>query len=164
MVHRASRLGPSGILGALGAYHECRASYGVTNIITMGTILPHQDAWTRARDRYAEDLTAEERAMFADASLEKVFYDASAAEKKHAASSKSRDLWSKLDPLVIAIEQYGEAIDVYSNAYPLALSPLWGSVRVVLHVRLTLGNSKDVRTNIAYSCSLLARSESISKS
>ena len=100
----------------------------------MGTVLPHQDAWMRARERYTEDLTAEEKAMFNEASLEKVFYDASAAEKKHAASSKTRDVLRKLDPLVTSIEQYGEAIDVYSNAYPLALSPLWGSVRVVLHV------------------------------
>ena len=100
----------------------------------MGTVLPHQDAWIRARDRYAEDLTTEERAMFNAATIETVFYDASAAEKKHAASSKTRDLISKLDPFVTAIEQYGEAIDVYSNAYPLVLSPLWGSVRVVLHV------------------------------
>ena len=100
----------------------------------MGTVLPHQDAWTRARDRYTEDLSDEEKAMFKEASLERVFYDASAAEKKHAASSKTRDIMSKLDPLVTAIEQYGEAIDVYSNAYPLALSPLWGSVRVILHV------------------------------
>ena len=102
--------------------------------VTMGTVLPHQDAWIRARDRYAEDLTAEERAMFNAATIETVFYDASAAEKKHAASSKTRDLMSKLDPFVTAIEQYGEALDVYSNAYPLVLSPLWGSLRVVLHV------------------------------
>ena len=121
VVHRAPRLGP-------------RGSYGTTHLATMGAVLPHQDAWMRARDRYTEDLTAEEKAMFNEASLEKVFYDASAAEKKHAASSKTRDVLSKLDPLVTAIEQYGEAIDVYSNAYPLALSPLWGSLRVVLHV------------------------------
>ena len=72
--------------------------------------------------------------MFNEASLEKVFYDASAAEKKHATSSNTRALSRKLEPLVSAIEQYGEAIDVYSNSFPLALCPLWGSVRVVLHV------------------------------
>ena len=134
MVHRASRLRPFGVLDALETYHDWRASYGATRLITMGSVLPHQDAWTRARDRYTEDLTDEEKAMFNKASIEKVFYDASAAEKKHAASSKTRNILTKLDPLVTAIEQYGEAIDVYSNAYPLALSPLWGSVRVVLHV------------------------------
>ncbi len=134
VVHRASRLGPSGVLGALGAYRDWRANYGATHLVIMGTVLPHQDAWTRARDRYTEDLSDEEKAMFNEATIEKVFYDASAAEKRHAASSKTRNLSSKLDPLVTAIEQYGEAIDVYSNAYSLALCPLWGSVRVVLHV------------------------------
>lgn len=132
--------------------------------VTMGTVLPHQDAWIRARDRYAEDLTTEERAMFNAATIETVFYDASAAEKKHAASSKTRDLMSKLDPFITAIEQYGEAIDVYSNAYPLVLSPLWGSVRVVLHVCLAFANCECVRTDIAYLCSLHAHSENISKS
>lgn len=33
---------------------------------------------------------------------------------------------NKLQPLIFAIEQYGQALDVFSNAYPLALSPLWG--------------------------------------
>ena len=130
----------------------------------MGTVLPHQDAWIRARDRYAEDLTAEERVMFNAATIETVFYDASAAEKKHAASSQTRDLMSKLDPFITAIEQYGEAMDVYSNAYPLVLSPLWGSVRVALHVCLAFANYKYVRTDTAYLCSLHAHSENISKS
>ena len=40
----------------------------------------------------------------------------------------------KLQPIVRAIEHYAQAVDVYSNAYPIVLSPLWGSIRVVLHV------------------------------
>ncbi|KAL9035547.1 MAG: hypothetical protein Q9180_004806, partial [Flavoplaca navasiana] len=40
----------------------------------------------------------------------------------------------KLQPMIAAIEQYGKALDVYANAYPLVLSPLWGSIRVVLHL------------------------------
>ena len=100
----------------------------------MDANLPNENAWTRARDRYLEDLTNEEQAMFDNASIEAVLYDASAAEKKHGACSKSRALSKKLEPLVSAIDQYGEAIDVYANTYPLALSPLWGSIRIVLHV------------------------------
>ena len=72
--------------------------------------------------------------MFNKASIEEILYDASAAEKRHGASSKSRALSRKLEPLVSAIDQYGQALDVYANACPLALSPLWGSIRVVLHV------------------------------
>ena len=100
----------------------------------MDATLPDENAWTRARDRYLEDLTDEEQAMFDKVSIEAVLYDASAAEKKHSVCSKSRALSKKLEPLVSAIDQYGEATDVYANACPLALSSLWGSIRIVLHV------------------------------
>ena len=85
-----------------------------------------------------EDLTHEEQQLYLQASPEIIFYDASAAEKSHDASSTSRGLMNKLQPFISAIEQYSQALDVYSNAYPLALSPLWGSIRVLLLVRLSL--------------------------
>ncbi len=96
--------------------------------------LPSQDAWTRAKNRYLEDLTHEEKQLYIQATPETIFYDASAAEKRHEASSTSRRVIHKLQPFVAAIEQYGQALDVYSNAYPLVLSPLWGSIRVLLLV------------------------------
>ncbi len=94
-----------------------------------------QDAWTRARDRFMEDLNEAERSVYLQSSLEMIFYDVSAAQKRHQDSSTSRSIISKLQPLTAAIEQYGEALDVFVNAYPLALSPLWGSIRIVLLVR-----------------------------
>ena len=100
----------------------------------MASNVPSADAWTRAKDRYIEDLTHEEKQLYNHATPEQIFYDASVAEKKHEASSTSRGLIHRLQPFVTAIEQYGQALDVYSNAYPLALSPLWGSIRVVLLV------------------------------
>lgn len=81
-----------------------------------------------------EDLTHEEKQLYMRATPEMIFYDASAAEKSHEANSTSRGLMHKLQPFVAAIEQYGQALDVYSNAYPLALSPLWGSIRILLMV------------------------------
>ena len=100
--------------------------------------MPSQDAWTRAKNRYIEDLTHEEKELYLQASPEMIFYDASAAEKSHGAESTSRGLMDKLQPLVAAIEQYGHALDTYSNAYPLVLSPLWGSIRILLLVCLTV--------------------------
>ena len=101
---------------------------------------PCPDAWTRAKSRYVEDLTHAEKQFYMQASPETIFYDASAAEKRHEAISTSRRLMHKLQPFVAAIEQYGQALDVYSNASTLALSPLWGSIRVLLlvwpHVKL----------------------------
>ena len=100
----------------------------------MANHLPSQDAWSRARNRYIEGLTHEEKQLYMQATPETIYYDASAAEKSHEASSTSRGLMRKLQPFVAAIEQYGQALDVYANAYPLALSPLWGSTRVLLKV------------------------------
>ena len=72
--------------------------------------------------------------IFVQASPETILYDASAAEKIHQAKSTTRGFVTKLQPFVEAVEQYGTALDVYSNIYPLVMGPLWGSVRVVLHV------------------------------
>ena len=93
-----------------------------------------QDAWTRAQDRFVEDLSESERSLYHQSSLEMNLYDASAAQIRHQRTSSNRNLMSKLQPLTSAIDQYGEALDDYANAYPLALSPLWGSLRIVLLV------------------------------
>ena len=97
--------------------------------------LPSVDAWTRARERYTQDLSDQEQKLYAEATAESIFYDASAAEKTHRAGSSARYFATeKLRPLADAIEAYGKAIDVYANTYSLVLCPLWGSIRVVLHV------------------------------
>ena len=105
----------------------------------MGSTIPFKDAWTRAKDRYVEDLSREEKALYDHATPESIFYDASAAEKVHTFNSVSLNVMSKLQPLIAAIEQYGQALDVFSNAYPLVMSPLWGSIRVLLHLAREFG-------------------------
>ena len=103
-----------------------------------------RDAWTQARDRFLEDLEEPERRLFAEASLENIFYSASAAQKTHQDKSRSRKLASKLDALLAGIDQYGKAMDVLSQASPF-LCPLWGALRVVIHVSfLALTYSKDI--------------------
>jgi hypothetical protein len=96
------------------------------------------DPWSLACNRYMQDLNEEEKKLFANASLENVFCDANAAQKDHEATSKSRSIVRKLGPFISAIDQYGAALDIYSNSYPLAMSPLWGSIRVLLHVKSKL--------------------------
>ncbi|KAL8655330.1 MAG: hypothetical protein Q9226_003086 [Calogaya cf. arnoldii] len=100
----------------------------------MASTIPYKDAWARARDRYVKDLSATEKSLYNTASPESIFYDASAAQKIHTSSSSGAKVADKLRPLVTAIEQYGKALDVYANAYPLVLSPLWGSIRIVLQL------------------------------
>ncbi len=92
------------------------------------------DPWILARDRYMEDLDEDEKKIFATASLENLFYAASAAQTEHETESRSRAISSKLAPFVAAIDQYGSALDVVSNTYSLVMAPLWGSIRVLLHV------------------------------
>ena len=79
--------------------------------------------------------------MFSQASPEAILYDASVAEKTHQATSTTREVVKKLQPFIEAVEQHGKALDVYSNIYPLVMGPIWGSVRIVLQVRMlsTLG-------------------------
>lgn len=95
---------------------------------------PPMDPWVLARNRYMEDLDEDKKKIFATASLENLFYSASVAQKDHEAESTLRAISSKLEPFVTAIDQYGSALDVISNTYSLAMAPLWGSIRVLLHV------------------------------
>jgi hypothetical protein len=85
-----------------------------------------------------EDLNEEEKKRFATASLENLFYSASAAQKEHEEKSISRTISQRLEPFVAAIDQYGAALDVFTNTYSLAMAPLWGSIRVLLHVKSNL--------------------------
>lgn len=106
--------------------------------------IPFKNAWATARDRYIEDLTEEEQQSFNKATLESIYCDALAAEEIHRASSTSRAFFEdKIRPLVAAIEQYGNALDIYSNSYSLVLCPLWGSVRVVLQLAREFGKYYD---------------------
>ena len=100
----------------------------------MATHIEISDAWIRARDRYVEDLNEDEQQMYFTASPESLLDYASKAEKNHGANSTTRKMMDKLQPLVAAIVQYGDAIDIYSNTYSLALGPIWGSIKVLIHV------------------------------
>lgn len=103
----------------------------------MATAFSSTDPWEVACIRYLEDLDEDEKNMFTSASPETLYYSTSVAQKEHQNESRSRALSGKLQPFVAAICQYGEILDVYSNAYPLIMAPLWGSVRVLLHVSIT---------------------------
>lgn len=99
----------------------------------MANVAFPSNAWRKARERFIEDLEEPERQMFADASLENVFYSASAAWRTHQEGSRSLYLASKLDSLLAGIDQYGKAMDVLSQASPF-ICPLWGALRVLIHV------------------------------
>ena len=108
----------------------------------MAAIQLPNDAWTKARERFIEDLEEPERLMYAKASLENIFYSAGAAQKAHQEGSRSLYLASKLDTLLAGIDQYGKAMDVLSQASPF-ICPLWGALRVLIHVSALVPNFRN---------------------
>jgi hypothetical protein len=91
--------------------------------------------WEVAVAEFIAELSPSEAALYCDPTLENLFYDASFAQKTHAIGSRSWRFTDRLSPLIDAIEDYGKALDVAVNTYPIALSPIWGCLRVILQVR-----------------------------
>ena len=92
------------------------------------------DPWQRAVEDYREGLTAEEKLAFACSTPEDILRDVAEQDAAQRESSKTRAFAQKLQPLLSSIEQYGKALDVISNSSPTILSPLWGSLRILLRV------------------------------
>lgn len=93
-----------------------------------------QGPWELAKSRFSQDLEPHEIDLFNNATLENIYYSASNANRADAETSKTRGVVRRLGPLVSAIESYGEAFDTFAQISPLYLSPIWGSIRVVLVV------------------------------
>ena len=92
------------------------------------------DPWNIAQARFFEGLDETERAIFDEATLENLFYHASNVERDDREESKARSVVRRMQPLISAVEDYGKALDAYANIAPLYLSPIWGSIRVVLAI------------------------------
>lgn len=103
--------------------------------------------WEAAKKKFLEGLSPEQAKQFHNATIENLFYSASAAQKKHAQGSKSWMMQERLTSLVDGIDDYGKALDVYSNAAATVMGSIWGSIRVVLHVRTY---TFQLRSKLAY--------------
>jgi hypothetical protein len=90
------------------------------------------DAWQIAKARFLDGLDDKETAIFNEATAENIFYTASNAQREDQRESKTRSVLQNIQPLVMAVEDYGKAVDAYANISSLYLAPIWGSIRVVL--------------------------------
>ena len=61
------------------------------------------------------------------------------AEKAHRDKSISRKVSQALKPFLQGVHQYGQALDVISNSSSMVLCPLWGGIRVMLHLATEFG-------------------------
>ena len=103
----------------------------------MGDPNISRDPWIEARDSYMADLSPKERSLFENATLENLFEESRYLHQAYEKSSRVRKASRDLAPLLDEISAFGRALDVYANACPLIMSPLWGSIRVLLCVRQT---------------------------
>ena len=83
---------------------------------------------------FFETLLPDEQQLFEATKLsEHVLDDIKRADAAHKDKSRSRKISAVLKPFLSGVLQYGKAVDVLSQSSAF-LSPIWGGVRVVLHV------------------------------
>jgi hypothetical protein len=90
--------------------------------------------WLTAIARFRADLSDEERQLYSNATLENVFYSASASRIRHQEQSHMQTVARRLKSFTSVIEQYGLALDVYVNVSGMILAPIWGTLRVLFQV------------------------------
>jgi hypothetical protein len=84
---------------------------------------------------FSESLSSQEKDLYDASKVASALLDEiTDVDAQHSKTSGLRSWSQKLGPFIAAIEQYGKCIDVFANASDL-LCPIWGSLRVVLHVR-----------------------------
>lgn len=96
------------------------------------------EPWTNAKNRFLDSLPDDaDRQIFQEASLENLFYTASAGFQHHEFTSKIAKARKKLKPVLESLDGYSKALDVLSQSSASILCPLWGSLRIVLHLALS---------------------------
>jgi hypothetical protein len=116
-------------------YHACRSSsINYQSMADHGTSIPWPtEPWEAAKARFLEGLPEDQKTILENSSLEDLFYQAGAGAKGYEADSKLWSMQRKLAPFIDAVEDYSKAMDVFANSSTI-LCPLWGSVRILLHV------------------------------
>ncbi|KAL8732257.1 MAG: hypothetical protein Q9166_002829 [cf. Caloplaca sp. 2 TL-2023] len=89
---------------------------------------------------FFETLSPNEKELFKATTIaEQLLEEVKSAEKAHKDKSISRKVSGFLKAFTKGIDQYGAALDVISNSSSTFLCPIWGSIRVVLHLASEFG-------------------------
>ncbi|TGO71066.1 hypothetical protein BELL_0624g00010 [Botrytis elliptica] len=102
-----------------------------------------RDPWLIARNRFIDQLDPAEQALFNEATPENLYYKSSNIQKADQKNSKTRAILKSLEPLTKSIQDYGAAMDTFTNIAPLYLAPIWGSIRVILVLASSQGKFYD---------------------
>lgn len=100
-------------------------------------------------EAFFKNLSPDEKELFkattiADDLLEEI----TVAEQLHRDKSLSKRVSQAIKPFLAGVNQYGRALDVLSNSSSLVLCPLWGGVRIVLHLATEFGEYFEKLTNL----------------
>ena len=95
------------------------------------------DAYRNALAKWLAEanISNDERSYLEKTTKEDIIQDLRAADEAYRKSSMARSASKRMSPMVDCILQYANALDVMSNANPLPVSLIWGSMRIVLQVR-----------------------------
>ncbi|KAL8695828.1 MAG: hypothetical protein Q9224_003129, partial [Gallowayella concinna] len=89
---------------------------------------------------FFETLSPNEKELYKATTIaEQLLEEVKTAEKAHKDKSISRKVSQSLKTFTRGIDQYGAALDVISNASSTFLCPIWGSMRVILHLASEFG-------------------------
>ncbi|KAL8965830.1 MAG: hypothetical protein Q9197_006303, partial [Variospora fuerteventurae] len=89
---------------------------------------------------FFETLSSNEKELYKATTLAGQLLDeVKRADQIHKDKSVSRRAAQALKPFLAGIDQYGKALDVISNASSTVLCPIWGSIRVILHLASEFG-------------------------
>lgn len=95
-----------------------------------------------AAKTFLASLSPDESVLFqATKAAGSLLQEIEAVNNEHKNESASRKASVVLLPFLAGIEQYGMAMDVFANSNDL-LCPIWGSIRIVLHVRAECGGNR----------------------
>lgn len=119
----------------------------------------------RAKENFLDSLDDDSQLNLFDGATVENFYQNVADISRDDRKSKARVVGRKLQPLITAVRDLGEAMDALTNTAPMFLGPIWGSLRVVLVVagkykkfyeRIvdTLGRIGDILPRFKYAVSL----------
>lgn len=91
-------------------------------------------------EAFFKNLSPDEKELFKATTIaEQLLDEVILAEKVHRDKSISRKVSQAIKPFLAGVSQYGQALDVVSNASAMVLCPLWGGVRIVLHLASEFG-------------------------
>lgn len=92
---------------------------------------------------FFDSLTPDEKTLFKAASISgSLLREVEDADIEYKEISYSRKPAAGVLPFIAGIEQYGRALDVFANSSDV-LCPLWGAIRVVLHLAKEFGEYFD---------------------